>query len=138
MFSLTLLVSNLGFLKRATSVSFISVPILCGYFFSSEGFFPILPSVLEGLSWALRVALIWVTFIAGTRIVERPPSWQQVGKLTPFFFGYLIFFALVFLMAEIFLTGTPGVVELLHTFNFGAGHESLAIALILSSALFSS
>ena len=104
MFSLTLVLSNLGFLKKTQSVSYTSIPIVCGFLFSSDGLLPLLPSTLDDLSWALRVALTWVTFIAGTRMIETTVNSEQIKKLVPFFVGYLLFFEIVFMMTDFSLS----------------------------------
>lgn len=125
MFSLTLIVTKLGFLKRANAFSFISVPLLLGLAFSPEGWIPMLPSTREDLSWALRVALLWMTFLAGTRLSEVTFKWEQVKKLLPFFIGYFVFFLSSFFVIDFFVPAE-------------SSQETFALAVILSSALFSS
>src|SRR5690606_36939236 len=80
---------------------------------------------IQSLSWALKVALTWVTFIAGTRISEVTPRLSQLTQLIPFGVGYVIF-----LVFSLFVFGL---------FNFSASpNQTIAVALILSAALFSS
>lgn len=125
MFSATLVVSHLGFFRKANAFSLISIPLILGILFSPEGVLPILPSTRESLTWALKVALTWVTFIAGTRINELTPGWDQTKKLIPFLVGYVgFFFSSLFVLNFFELSAT--------------NKEIIAIALILSAALFSS
>lgn len=125
MFSLTLIISNLSFLKKADAFSYVSIPLILGLVLSPEGLLPMLPSTREDLSWALRVALTWLTFLAGTRLSEMTPSWSQTKKLFPIFVGYLIFFSwTLFVLSYFRLADGP--------------NERVAIALFLSAALFSS
>lgn len=125
MFSLTLVISNLKFLKKANAFSLLSLPLVLGIIFSPDGLIPMLPSTRDNLGWALKVALTWVTFLAGTRLTETTPSWEQIKKLMPFFAGYLFF-----LLSTLFF---------LNLFSFpGNPQEVIAVALILSAAIFSS
>lgn len=136
MLSLTLIASNLGFLTKTKVYSYISVPLILGIVFSPEGLIPILPSTREGLTMALKVALCWIAFLAGTRLIERKPGWTQVKKLIPIFIGYLFFFGIIFFIIErVAFQGTlPKGMLQFDSDSF----EALAVALILSSTLFSS
>lgn len=134
MFSITLFISNLRLLKKVNAFSFFSVPLLIGMLFSPEhGLVPILPSTLVNLSWAVKVALTWVTFLAGARLWQSQPSWDSIKKLYPFFVGFVFFFF--------------GTLLIIHGFEFPQvsittlDSQSLkvySIALILSAAIFSS
>ncbi len=135
MFSLTLFVSNLGFLTKVHAFSFLSIPLALGIIFAPDGIIPILPSTREDLSWALKVALTWTTFLAGTQLSEKTPHWGHLFKLLPIFLGYSLFYLISLLLIsyfghDLFQMGfiKPG----LYT------PEALALALFISSALFSS
>lgn len=134
MFSLTLFISNLNFLKKVNAFSFISIPILIGIFFSPEqGLMPILPSKLNELSWAVKVGLTWVAFLIGTRIWKTRPSWQSLVKLSPFFLGYFIFFLTTLVIIRLFSFSEISL------FAFDSSTLKLiAIAVILSASIFSS
>lgn len=125
MFSLTLMVSNLGFLKKTNAFSYVSIPLIIGLVFSSKGLVPIEPSTLEGLSWAAKVGLTWITFLAGTRLSQMAPSWSQTKKLFPIFIGYLVFLSSTLILFNYFQIGE-------------SADERVAISLFLSAALFSS
>lgn len=125
MFSLTLMVSNLGFLRKANAFSYISIPLLIGLAFSPEGLVPLLPSTRGELSWAVKVGLTWITFLAGTRLSELTPSWEQTKKLFPILLGYIAFLVSTLALFDYFQVGDTA-------------NERLAIALFLSAALFSS
>ncbi|NCN41142.1 hypothetical protein GW916_07815 [bacterium] len=124
-FSLTLLISNLGFFKKANAFSYISIPLILGLAFSPDGLVPILPSTRESLSWALRVGLTWITFLAGSQMTRFSFGWGHTKKLFPFLIGYLLFFGLSFLL----------VASVYYTKN---QYEVLGVALMMSAALFSS
>ena len=135
MFSLTLFVSNLGFLTKVHAFSFLSIPIALGILFAPDGLIPILPSTREDLSWALKVALTWTTFLAGTQLSEKTPHWGHFLKLLPIFLGYTLFYLISLLLIsyfghDLFQLGViePGIYS----------PAALALALLLSSALFSS
>lgn len=134
MFSITFFISNLSFLKKVNAFSFFSIPLLLGILFSPEhGIMPILPSTLDALSWALKVALTWVTFLAGARLWQSQMSWQALKKLYPFFLGFIFFFCCTLLIIHTF--------EFTQISIFHLDSKSLkvyAVALILSAVLFSS
>ncbi|MAV91130.1 MAG: hypothetical protein CL676_06885 [Bdellovibrionaceae bacterium] len=124
-FSLTLLMSNSGFFKKAHSFSYISIPLILGLAFSPEGLVPILPSTRENLSWALRVALTWIAFLSGAEMNRFSFGWSQTKKLVPFYAAYLLFFGVSFLLV--------GAV-----YYSDNSFEVLGVSMMASAALFSS
>jgi len=135
MFSLTLFVSNLGFLTQAKAFSYLSIPIVIGIIFSPDGIIPILPSTREDLSWALKVALTWTTFLAGTQLSKKTPYWGHVMKLLPIFLGYSLFYLISLILISYF---AQNILNLEFFSNGNYSPQALALALLLSSALFSS
>lgn len=136
MFSLTLFISNLGLLTKAHAFSYLSIPLIIGIIFSPEGLVPILPSTREDLSWALKVALMWTTFLAGTELSQKIPRWSHFKKLLPIFLGYFLFFLVTLFLISIFPIPEYKNTEIF--FPNGYSLEALALSLLLSSALFSS
>ncbi len=125
LFSITVLISNISFFKRQNAFSYASIAIAIGYLFSGEGLLPFLPSTVDSLTWAVRVGLTWVTFLAGTRISDRTPSWAQLRRLFPIFVGYLVFFSFS--------------VYLIQFWNISESQDqAMVLALFISAALFSS
>lgn len=134
MFSLTLFISNLSFLKKANAYSFISIPILLGIFFSpDQGLIPILPSTLDNLTWAIKVALTWITFLAGTRLSKINLTFHKVRQLLPFLMAYLVFLFTSIIVVQTFGPSAPKLFDL----NIDT-IKVITISLLLSSVLFSS
>lgn len=129
-----LFISNWGFLKKADAFSFISVPILIGILLSPEyGLIPILPSTQSNLSWAIRVALTWITFISGTNLLLALPDSQQLKKLLPLFLGFILFVITTFTLLFVFFAEPELPTELT-----SSSFKLFLMALILSSVIFSS
>lgn len=136
-FSLTILISHQGFLKKINAFSFVSIPIIIGFAFSQDGFIQILPSTRESLSLALRVGLTWVTFLTGMRLAQLSPSWQQTKNLIPMFLTYILFFILTYLTLQ-WAMQTSTISHSLTTSPSASLLPLLALSLALSALLFSS
>jgi hypothetical protein len=134
MFSLTIFISNLGFLNKVRAFSFLSIPLAIGILCSPDGLIPILPSTREDLSWSLKVALTWTTFLAGIQLTHNhAPRWQQFKKLLPIFLGYILFFLISLMLISLFASHIA-VAKLGSEYSM----QAIALALLISSALFSS
>lgn len=133
LFAVMMFLSNLGFLNKANAFSFISVPIMIGIFFSPEnGLIPMLPSTLKNLSWAIHVALTWITFVSGTRLLTNLPDLNHIRRLFPIFIAYAIFIMTTFLI--LFISGNSnGIFETNNSI-----FKLIIMALVLSSVIFSS
>lgn len=129
-----LIISNLSFLKKANTFSFISIPIVIGIIFSPEhGIIPMLPSTQNSLSWAIRVAITWITFVAGTRLLVALPNLDHIKRLAPIFLGYIVFVITTFLMLYYFFLSDQLFIDDQHAIL-----KILIISLMLSSLTFSS
>lgn len=136
LFSFTLILSNLGLFQKTKSFSFIAIPIAIGILFAPESLIPILPSTREGLSWAIRVALTWLAFLAAIRITEKIQRLDNSLKFVLIFLSYGLFFVVCF-----FLISHYSVENLLHDAAIQIKPFSLqafAVALVLTSTLYSS
>lgn len=107
-FSLTLLVSNLDFISRSKSFSFLSVPLLLGIAASPEySLIPLLPSTRESLVWAIKVAIVWLGFLQGVEMaaqrLEKKKALQSLYYWSTFLVIAILFWVLfesVFIQKE--------------------------------------
>jgi len=136
LFSLTILFSNLDFISRAKSFSFLSIPLVLGILCSPDfGLMPLLPSTRDSLSWAVKVVLLWLTFLAGIRLSEKKINIANFQKLLPTYLTYFLFLFLSFIFIS-FIVFKKGIVTPLFQMD-----ETVTIAvlisLMLSSLIFS-
>ncbi len=136
-FSLTILFSNLDFISRAKSFSFLSIPLILGILCSPDfGLIPLLPSTRDSLSWAIKVSLLWLTFLVGIRLSEKKISFDKFQKLIPIFLTYFIYLFLTFLFINLIIMKKDFSLSILILDEkFGI---SFSLSLVLSSIIFSS
>lgn len=83
LFLVSWIVANFSFLARARSVTYLTVALLTGVVFSSEGPLPLLPSLLSSLTIAARVGIVWLFFMFGNYVVQNK-LWAK-RRLLPIF-----------------------------------------------------
>lgn len=136
LFSLTLVVSNLGIFSKTKAFSYIAVPLILGSLFAPDSLLPTLPSTRENLSWAIRVGLTWMTFLSATRITQRFKATDKGLKFALIFISYGLFFVVC-----LFLVSAPFVSDLLNRIAIPVAPMSMmavALSLVLTSTLYSS